>query len=114
MQTALECLYGICAHGDEMSEPIYQELTLWGKGDQPERLGRAEIPLEGIETHHNGLQRKTLSYSVMQIHAFSQVMSSQERKIYYIVSNLSHERLRTSANFVYQSGTINLNDSSGS
>lgn len=83
MQTALERLFGICAHGDGMSEPIHEELTLWGKGDQPESLGRAEIPLEGLgmkHSHYNGLQRETLSYSVMQIRVFIQVYATTGKK----------------------------------
>lgn len=83
MQTALECLFGICARGHGMSEPIYEELTLWGERDQRERLGQAEIPREGLgvkHSQHNGLQRKTLSYRAMQTNVFIQVYAITGKK----------------------------------
>lgn len=83
MQTALGCLFRICARGDGMSEPIHEELTLRGEGDQPGRLGRAEIPLEGLgvkHSHHNGLQRKTLSYSTMQIYVYPSLCHHRKKK----------------------------------
>lgn len=102
MQTALECLFGICALGEGMCEPIHEELTLRGKGDQPERLGRAEIPLEGLGMKHTpqwASEENFYHTALCKFMCLSNFMPSQERKTYYFVSNLSHGRLCTSANF---------------